>query len=138
MSSKSSGGDAQGIAGDFKVAGQGAADLAIQGHLQFLIGIHVQAGACQTRMPGTGRRAPSSMAVPEASIRPGVTGSIASMSSSRDSRAGDQHCLGESRRARGYRARLAGPAQPAPLAGPAVTARPIPAPIALPSSTPSR
>jgi hypothetical protein len=47
MSSKSSGGDAQGIAGDFKVAGQGAADLAIQGHLQFLIGIHVQAGAQQ-------------------------------------------------------------------------------------------
>ena len=28
------GDDAQGIPGDFEVAGQGAADLAIQGHLQ--------------------------------------------------------------------------------------------------------
>lgn len=38
------GDDAQGLPGDFEVAGQGAEDLAIQGHLQPIIGIHVQAG----------------------------------------------------------------------------------------------
>lgn len=40
------------------------------------------------------------------------------VAAARNSRAGDQHCLGESRRARGYRARLAGPAQPAPQGRP--------------------